>query len=556
MGKIRVLDDRTINQIAAGEVIENPASVIKELIENARDAGARHIRVETKAAGRAWIQVSDDGHGMDAEDLLLSVERHATSKIVQAHDLLQLQSLGFRGEALASIASVSKLQIHSSTGKGGHLLSVSGSQIEGCTSQARCQGTTVDVKQLFYNVPVRRAFQKSMASDTAEIHKTLTKFVLSVLDVALVWFHDGELQFEVLASYDLMMRIQQVLGQDYASNLLSVDKLGCIGKPVAHRPNRMGQFITINGRSVTSPWISKLVLKGYGTSLPAGRFPIFVLHLELPTQWVDVNVHPQKHEVRLQEQQLIEQNITTAVEKALVPPRLSLCVPQFKIQSAFCSDTDSEQEVVKSYNVHIPDLIENLPLPESPTQAKEIKIIQHESCPEIIVKATPLAIFSHYLILETEDGLKIMDLQRALHRIRFENILKSKSCDTQFLLLPQTLEVSEEERVFLLENMEALQEKGLYLRHFGGGTFLVEALPDWISLEEVAEVIRQIVQNGLESCARIVSRCCIKRSYVLEEACAILEQLEQCSFPRTTPEGAAIFIELTLKELYAKFQKT
>jgi len=560
MAKIKILDDKTINQIAAGEVIENPASVIKELIENAYDAGAKNIRVETKSGGRTYIQVSDDGQGMDQEDLMLCIQRHTTSKIDRVHDLLQLHTLGFRGEALASIASVSKMHLHSSTGEGGHALSISGGIVESCEKQPRRQGTTMTVRQLFYNVPVRRAFQKSIASDTAEISKTLSKFALGVPDVGLTWVHDNEVRFELLSSYDLLTRIKHVLGEEYAADLITLEDIGYIGQPSAHRPNRIGQYLAINHRPISSAWLSHLILQAYGTRLPPRRFPSFVLQLTFPTQWVDVNVHPQKHEVRLREQDKIAAQITDAVEKALQPSRFSISFPEVTWspveQFLERAPNFSEAKEISYTTLPVPTRVSSVqPVMALSPSARQVNTEVELPLISQQVRAVPVGVMSHYLILEIEDAMQVLDLRRALHRLRFEAMQARTSFEMQALLIPQTVEVLEEEKDFLIENLQELQQCGIGLRHFGGRSFLVEALPDWIALDEIVSVLQEITQNGMQHCLSILSRSSRQKSYHMEEAKAIFAQLQTCGCPDTTPDGKRVFIEISMKELHAKFQK-
>lgn len=522
VGKIKVLDETTIDQIAAGEVIENPASIIKELLENAIDAGAKNVTIETKGAGRQLIRVSDDGCGMSKEDLLLAPMRHATSKISTADDLSSIQTLGFRGEALASIAAVSKMTIKSAVDAKGTILEIEGGKVGGPKATSRQRGTTIEVRSLFYNTPARLAFQKSAASDTATIHKTLVGLGLSVPHLGLTWIHDGHVELELFSGQTLLARITQTLGETYADQLLPVESLGYIGKTTCHRPNRLGQFIILNHRFVQCPYLSNLVLECYGTRLPSRRFPIFVLDLELPGGWVDVNVHPQKREVRLAKTDEMERQVRQAIAKCFEPKQTFQYVPVFE-----------ESEVV-AYS-----------LAEEPTDYQATPAPQMEQTAFLQIKERPIGLFHHYLLLQEDENLQLVDLHRASYRIRFEEVKGAK----QALLIPHPVEVTQDEKLFLLEQQEALEEKGLSLRLFGETTILVEAVPNWIELSEIEDLIHEVVENGMTEVSKTVAKRGRKKSYKLEEGLHIIRRLRECNCQETSPDGHPISKVMTKEQI-------
>jgi DNA mismatch repair protein MutL len=336
--KIRVLTEHTINKIAAGEVIENPASVIKELVENSIDAGSTTICVEIQNGGRQLIRITDDGCGMSHDDALLSLERHATSKIKEVDDIQEVTTMGFRGEAIPSIASISKFTLLTCprTDDGaevtGTLVCVDGGRIVSCAGAARSTGTTIEVKSLFFNVPVRRKFQKSPAYDIHEIQKILSLIALGYPNVQFELISDQKTLLKTLPPLDdnsfsdrLRKRIEEVLGKVVSGPLLPVSFEqppfgihGFIAPPSVHKPNRTGQYLFINHRAVFSPLVSTAVKEGYGTMLPAQRFPFFILHLSLPGSLVDVNVHPQKKEVRLRQESQLKEIIIRAIQSTFL----------------------------------------------------------------------------------------------------------------------------------------------------------------------------------------------------------------------------------------------
>lgn len=351
--KIRVLSDHTINQIAAGEVIENPASVVKELVENSLDAGADDICVEISGGGRQLIRISDNGCGMNRDDALLCLERHATSKIRAVDDILSVGTMGFRGEAIPSIASISKFLLmtaeapppgtadRQAAAPAGTMLVVDGGKMVSCVPTVHAPGTTIEVKALFFNVPARKKFLKSPAVDTNEILKMLSLLALGHPTVKFQLISDGKrLLFAPRCDpqQPLVQQLQErgtaVLGQDFMQHTCPIESrsdaiaiAGVIGLPDYTRHNRLGQHLFINRRGVVSPLVSFAIRDGYGTALPSGRHPVFVLNITLPGPLVDVNVHPQKREVRLRQEQILREMVVKAVHTALRPQSSSTHAP-------------------------------------------------------------------------------------------------------------------------------------------------------------------------------------------------------------------------------------
>lgn len=334
--KIRVLSDHTINKIAAGEVIENPASVVKELVENSLDAGSTDICIEIQGGGRQMIRISDNGCGMNSDDALLCLERHATSKLREVEEIHSLSTMGFRGEAIPSIASISKFNLLTCPAKEGDtepvgsMVIVDGGKMVSCSPAARSQGTTIEVKSLFFNVPVRKKFLKSPSIDASEILKTVSLIALGHPSIKFQLIIDGKNTLIAHSSKDpafgtqLQERIESVLGTDFTRNATYIEETkdgislkGVIGQPGYTRHNRTGQYLFINKRGVVSPLVAYAVKDGFGSSIPSGRFPVFVLHLEVSGDLVDVNVHPQKREVRLRQEQTIKELIIKAVRNGI-----------------------------------------------------------------------------------------------------------------------------------------------------------------------------------------------------------------------------------------------
>ncbi len=529
MPKIRILSDQTINQIAAGEVIENSASVVKELVENALDSGATSIKIETKGAGRSLIRVVDDGCGMDQDDLVLALERHATSKINVVEDLENIHSLGFRGEALPSIASVSKMLLQSSLGDRGACIEVAGGKVGQILPYVRTRGTTVEVRSLFYNVPVRRKFQKSVASDVAEIHKCLTKTALAHNGLHLCWVHEGKVQFELTKEMNLLDRIGVVLGNELADNLIEVKELGYISKPTYHRPNKTGQYLAINQRALNSPFISQKVLESYSTRLPIKRFPMFVFQLSFAPDWIDVNVHPQKREVRLREHAQITSHIVDSVEKALGGGRSSM-------KTIFFEENKNKEFIASVVEEQVAYQISEFEQPKLLTTPKEV-----------------IAVLGNTIVVRESYGMRLYDVKAISYCIHYE-MIKENKIEQQALLFPQIIEVTAAEVLFLMEHLEQLNQLGIAIRHFGEKTFLIDAIPVYLQFEEIPSLIAALFEEEPRHFAKVIAkkgRGCITS---VAQACALLGKLERCTYSEKTPDGKSISIVITEGEIKKRFE--
>lgn len=373
--QIHILDEKTINQIAAGEVIENPSSCVKELVENALDAKARQIEVHIVAGGRKKIEIVDDGLGMSFDDALLSLERHATSKIRTITDMDTISSMGFRGEALASIAAISRFELHTSDGKEASKVVCHGGKMIDQMVASRTRGTTISVSSLFYNVPARKEFQKSVSYDVREITKVITNLALAYPKISFKLTQDHQEVFNLLPKValdeleNLKLRIQQLFGSQLHDELIAIDSkkdglklTGFIAKAKMHRPNRLGQHLFVNKRFVDSRFISMAVREGYSTRLAEGRFPLFFLSMELDAQKIDVNVHPQKKEIRFKEPFEVKRVISTLVDKAL--------------QGAALPQTITNNAVKKEVFFHSDD---NNCYPSYVDQVQEVQVLKQET---------------------------------------------------------------------------------------------------------------------------------------------------------------------------------
>lgn len=599
---IRVLDDETINKIAAGEVIENPASVVKELVENALDAGATDICIEIKGGGRQLIRISDNGCGMSYDDAVLCFERHATSKLRSIDNLHDTLTMGFRGEAIPSIASISKLTLltctHDSGAEGTMVLTEGGRMLKTCAA-ARSPGTTFEVKSLFFNVPVRKKFQKSPSYDTNEIAKIIGKIALANPSIKFELISNEQPLLSVKQprheeiKEQLAERVREVLGDDFLEGCCYIESShdechlhGYIGLPAYTRHNRTGQYLFIKRRPIFSPLVNNAIREGYGTTLPTNRHPVFVLHLDMPGDFVDVNVHPQKREVRLRQEQTLKRMICQTVDKGLQDAGIVL-TSFFKEESFSSYVSDSPPETFAGYTfVSDPGFIE----PERPffkPEPIEIRSIKSESerpSPQLfdaIPKVpTPkiLGTLSKFILVDASsvnqgatEGLCLIDQRAAHSRIIFEKLIaedERASIEVEHLLVPYTLQLTPVEGATLLENIDMLNSLGIHIKEFGTNTFIIDAIPKIFGSIDIESFVYDLIKGLCEAdsndhykqekekrIALAASRISIssKAKLSIEEAQELVKRLLLCKQPKICPSGKATMIHISSAELAKQF---
>jgi len=515
---IRVLTEETINKIAAGEVIENPASVVKELVENAMDAGARSISIEIKGGGFQLIKITDDGFGMSSDDALLCFERHATSKIADIEDLASLTSMGFRGEALASIASIARVDLITAlqNGSGTHV-EVEGGKIRSVTAASRNQGTTFEVRSLFYNVPARKKFQKQASAATAEVHKLIVTLALA----------HPEMGFELISNEHSVLKVSPASGATFTqqlstriSDLFQTSFLGTkltakgaereyalegiLGTPADHRMNRTGQYLFVNRRPIFSPQVTRAIKEGYGQRLNEDRYPIFVLHLTVPPSLLDVNVHPQKKEVRFQEGEFIRQFVKTVVGQAFVG--------QAPIAEPVISFPETRESAMRE------SWDEPLTFREEPQQA-----------PVLTSYEQVIGVFEHYLLLDGstvdgyQPGIVWVDLQKVQQQMIYQSLNQPQPEGlAQGLLLPLGMELSSMEVEEFPNRQKELSRFGFSAQCSGKKSLLIEAIPPFLDETDAIETIRLILQSeeAFSPLSERVARFAVRRkkSFMLQEA--------------------------------------
>lgn len=563
MNQIKTLDEQTINQIAAGEVIESPSSVVKELVENAVDAGASQVKVEVFSGGFQSITVSDDGLGMSKEDALLCFVRHATSKIQKVGDLSYLSTMGFRGEALSSIAAISKITLTTSRHKEGIRLEIEAGKILSVEPVARTQGSSIEVRSLFYNVPARKKFQKSAPASSAEITRLMTFLSLAYPELGISLWHQGKNVFDFCAAEniqeEIFLRAKTLLSPNFIEDVHVVEQKeekcevrGFVSSPVKARSNRSGQYLFVNRRVVHCPVLSYAVRDAFSTRIERDRHPLFVLHCSIPSHLVDVNVHPQKKEIRLKEERTTKDIVQCAVEKALERRNQPIVsAPAISYGNA-SGPLWTHEPVVHTFS-------------DFPLNYQQELAIEHT--------LKPVGVLFHYLFLHAHSSLlKIVDakedvamigvdLYAAESKIIFSKVMKDQEAKgSQALLLPITLTFSRAESEALLDILDELHQIGLGITAIGESAFLVETIPECIKETEIKDLILQCLQGNKRldkrRCAAILSSqiCKSTKFFSVERALFLVEELLRVPDPLFCPLGKRIISCITKDDVDGWFR--
>lgn len=489
MPRIAILPSAVADQIAAGEVVERPASVVKELVENALDAGSSTVDVQVEEGGRSLIRISDDGIGMERDDAVLALERHATSKIRLASDLVGVASFGFRGEALPAICSVSELTLETSAGDGsGTLVRAAAGHVQSVEDTARRRGTTVSVSRLFYNVPARQKFLRGARSEWRAITEVLTTVALTRRDLRLSVTHDGRQALSLTPSTSLRARVASIWGARYAENFLNVDDvLGPIHvSGLAERPADVGtgtrrMYLSVNGRPVRDAGIVRAAESAYRSTIPSGVRPSLLLDIVLPADMVDVNVHPAKAEVRFHDRWGMERVVEGAVRRALGTFDSAAFVGgRHWVAPTPLPDPPVSVEVLRSPDAEPTPLFAAAPPPlATMPDAMPERVEEELTAPDVVVP--PLVQLRRtYLMFEHEEGVVLIDQHSAHERVLFERfmrMLERGESPAQRLLFPLTLHLGPAEAEAFDANRDLLEKLGFEIEGFGGHTLIVGAVP-------------------------------------------------------------------------------
>jgi DNA mismatch repair protein MutL len=617
VGKIRRLDDQLSNKIAAGEVVERPASVVKELIENAIDANSTIIEIELEEAGLTKIRVIDNGDGIEEDDCLVAFERHATSKIKDEHDLFRIRTLGFRGEALPSIASVSEVDMKTSTGDGpGTRLVLKGGQLVKHERTTSRKGTDITVSNLFFNTPARLKYMKTIHTELGHVTDVVNRLALAHPTISFRLRHHGKQLLYTSGNGDARHVLAAIYGMDVAKKMVPIQAesldfavQGYISLPEVTRASRNYISTIVNGRYVRNVPLMKAIEAGYHTLLPIGRYPIVFLSITMDPILVDVNVHPAKLEVRFSKEAELNELVTQAVRQALQTRTL---IPEMTIKPKETPKQKAEQatwtfeHVVKepfiSQLVHVEEpkqpssaeeQKEETPsfLPQEETKLPQVESKQNSVDDEQVEVDEPAEadeqehmndrlpplypigqMHGTYILAQNERGLYIIDQHAAQERIKYEYYREKVGeviNEVQELLVPLTFHYPTDEYVLIDAHREELAKCGVFLEPFGHNTFIVRSHPSWFPKGEEAEIIEEMIQQVIEmkkvdmkqlrEKAAILMSCkrSIKANQHLrdDEIFALLESLRKTTDPFTCPHGRPIIIHFSTYELEKMFKR-
>ncbi len=582
MRHIFVLEEHTIGKIAAGEVVDRPASVVKELIENSLDAGCRHVIVELGDSGRDYIRVTDDGCGISREDVEVAFQKHATSKIRKIEDLLTLKTLGFRGEALPSIAAVSRMAVstrHENEDFGTYL-SIDGGKIKERRRISRSIGTTIEVKSLFYNLPARIGMIKSRSTELRHIMDVFMIYALIYPEIKFELFHDGRLILSTSGNGKMLDTIVKTFGHAVAKELIELKEsksnaetglklYGFISKPAVSYSTRRYIFTYVNRRYVKNELMLNAIKRGYKTLLPKNIYPFAVLSLQIEPSEINVNIHPKKHEITFFHPENVFQFIVSSISTTL---RHADLIPEV-VQRA-------EKERGASRN-------ELFGLPEEKADKKretvsvhvqtsfQSSVVEAEANPEMssldILPAPLYQVLDSYIIAESKSGDVIMiDQHAAAERINFEKLIAryGRRIEKQALLRPYVPELSPNQLLLLRESMQALRDMGFDIEPLGDGSYIIRAIPvvfhGMVHEDELMEIIQRLIgdRSRVEERIKLVfataaCKASIKAGEKLsyESMRAIVEELKKTKIPYTCPHGRPTMIRLSRKDIEKRFKR-
>lgn len=597
--KIAVLDKGTIDKIAAGEVVERPSSVVKELVENAIDAGARAITAEIKEGGISFLRITDNGAGMEKDEIPLAFCRHATSKIQKAEDLEQIVSLGFRGEALSSIAAVSQVEVISKTP-----FAITGSRyiIEGGCEKSleeigAPEGTTILVRNLFYNVPARKKFLKTGATEGGYVSTLMERLALSHPEISFKYMVNGQLKLHTTGNNQMKDVIYQIYGRDVAKQLLPLsfqneflDINGYLGKPSVSRGNRGFENYFINGRYVKDSIVTSALEDGFHGYTMQHKYPFAVLHLQMPGNALDVNVHPSKMQVRFSKGEEVYQAIVCAVKGTLSSQEL---IPKISLSG---KGAEKEETPSPRQKVTIPEPFEVKRkaqaqfCPEAPEQKRPVvysqiagkPVIQEEQmelfAPSLLTEEARSRhiligqVFGTYWLVEYEEKFYIIDQHAAHEKILYEKLMKNfrgKKISSQYLSPPLIITVDMREELLLLEHMRMFQQLGFEIEPFGSREYSIHAVPDNLyslsgeslfkelldSLEK--EKTGQEIEIFAQRLASMACKAAVKGNHALshQEADQLIGELLTLENPYHCPHGRPTIVSMSKAELEKKFKR-
>lgn len=587
---IQLLPESIANQIAAGEVIQRPSSVVKELLENSVDAGSTFIQLVIKDAGKTLIQVIDNGSGMSETDARMSLERHATSKITKAEDLFAIKTMGFRGEAMASIASIAQMQIITKTADRdtATLIEVAASKIK---KQEYCQapnGTSISVKNLFYNIPARRKFLKSDSVELKHIIEEFKRVSLANPTIKFSLKHNSNEVYH-LQDQNLRKRIVNIFGKKYNEDLVPIDTetdviniSGYIGKPSSAKKVKGDQYLFVNNRYIRSPYLNHAIKLAFSSLINEEHTPFFVLYLEIDPSKIDINVHPTKTEIKFDEERLIYQYLKVSVQHGLGKYNVTPSI-DFEAENTLIGQRSPATMIPTQYAPSKPSKAEKdawsslyQDIGQENHHPENVVRIQSEALESSLyndteqqVEKRAYQLHNTYVINQIKSGYLVIHQQHAHERILYEKLLKimdNKEKVTQQLLFPITLDLKPEEVVLVEKLLPSIHQLGFNIEHFGDQSFIIHGVPALIQQENahalIIELIRQASDDfdfnaGIKEsvASSFAKQSCIKKNNQLtqEEMTRLIDDLFACEVPYVSPSGKKCFVDIDLQTLENMF---
>lgn len=603
--KINILDDNTINKIAAGEVIERPSSIVKELIENSIDANASNITIEIKQGGKSYIRITDDGDGIYKDDVQLAFLRHSTSKISDSHDLIKIYSLGFRGEALASIASISMVELITKTKdeQVGKMIEIHGGFLEQETEVGAPNGTTIIIRNIFYNTPVRRKFLKSISSETANISNIINKLALSNPKISFNYIKDNKSILKTPGNGDIKSTIFSIYGREHTEALIPIkfknkhfSLNGYISKPSFSRGNRNNELIFINGRYISSTLLSKAIEEAYSSLITINRYPVTYLYIKIDPENIDVNVHPSKIEIRFNNDLEIISTIKTIIRDNLLGKNL---IPKINLNNKRDEekqeniidivennilDNNMKEDSFQKKPIYNPQKEENIDLVsetnenlmvnndyvEKENNRKEKQEEISETFPDLNIIGR---IFNTYIIGEDKinNSMYMVDQHAAHERVMYEKFrsqFQQEEIAVQSLLVPRTINLNHYDYELVIENIQLFKSLGFDISDFGHNSILLRGVPMLFGLPNDNDLFVDILDNLSNN---LNNRYELRVEKIMKMACTnaikagdflgdieinnLIKDLRKCINPFTCPHGRPITIKITRYEIEKMFKR-
>lgn len=588
MSKIQIMSEDLANKIAAGEVVEKTMNVVKELVENSIDAKSSYIKIELIDSGVKNITVTDDGIGMDKEDAVLAFSRHATSKLKTLDDLFYISSLGFRGEALPSIASVSKITLRTSNGVVGTQIELLGGEIKEVKEAPIIKGTKIEVKDLFYNTPVRLKYIRNLYTELANITEYVNKMALSYPKIRFVLINNDKTLLNTDGNGNLLKVVSNIYGIDVAKKMIEINNsnddyhiYGYVSYPEMTKPNRNAINILVNGRSIKNSELLKTIKEAYHTYIPQDKYPIIALNIEVDPILVDVNIHPTKMDIKFSKMDTLKELITETIKSKLetrnLIPEIKEKIVEIKKEDDFYKELEKEKEefvsTLKEEDFSLPKKNEEIRFNFEIKEEEENYQTTKEKKEERIKKMYPVGVVhATYIIAENEDGMYVIDQHAAAERINYEKYLKklgthdNKMTD---LLIPVKIELPSNEAILFKEKKEEFCNLGFELEEFGINTFLIRSHPIWLPSYALVESIQKIIQilikeenfNSYKFTEKIAITLACKLSIkandpiTLTDMEDLLDRLRSCENPFTCPHGRPTIISYSKYELEKLFKR-